>query len=70
MTVTVVLCRYPEDTPRAGELTAYVIQEDQRRGHNLLAGIRATGVPYAQEVVKREIRRIIPGVQITFEGPG
>jgi len=67
--IHVVFVRYPADTPKAGNLSAYVLQEGERRGHNLLAGIYATGVPYAQTVVKREIQRLIPGVKITFEGP-
>jgi hypothetical protein len=70
MQITVVLARYPEGTPRAGDLAAYVVQDNERRGRNLLAGIRATGVPYAQTVVKREIQRILPGARIRFEGPG
>jgi hypothetical protein len=69
MKLTVVLARYPPDTPQAGYLAAYIVQEGARRGRNLLAGIRATGVPYAQTMVQRELNCLIPGTEITFEGP-
>jgi hypothetical protein len=69
MKLTVVLARYPEGTPKAGQLAAYVVQELTKRGHNLLAGQQIIGVPAARDAVKRELRCLIPGVEIIFEGP-
>jgi hypothetical protein len=69
MKLTVVLARYPPDTPKAGYLAAYVVQELSKRGANLLAGRFFTGVPGAREAVKRELNCLIPGTEITFEGP-
>jgi hypothetical protein len=69
MKLTVVLARYPPDTPKAGCLAAYIVQEGARRGRNLLAGMHITGVPYARIMVQREMNCLIPGVKIEFEGP-
>jgi hypothetical protein len=67
--LTVVLARYPEGTPKAGQLAAYVVTEDDKRGRNLLAGMSITRVPYAQTMAKREINWLLPGAQVKFEGP-
>jgi len=69
MKLTVVFARYPPDTPKAGFLSAYVVQENATRGRNLLAGRYITGLPGAREAVKREIRWMIPGAEIEFDGP-
>jgi hypothetical protein len=69
MKLTVVLARYPPDTPKAGYLAAYAMSENSKRGRNLLAGTHITGVPYAKDTVKREISYLIPGAEVTFEGP-
>jgi hypothetical protein len=69
MKLVVVLARYPTGTPKAGYLAAYVVSDHAKRGRNLLAGMHITGVPYAHIVVKREIGYLMPGAEITFEGP-
>jgi hypothetical protein len=69
MKLTVVLARYPPNTPKAGYLAAYAVSEDARRGRNLLAGMHITGVPHAKNMVKRELNYLMPGAEITFEGP-
>jgi hypothetical protein len=64
MKLTVVLQRYPADSPHAGRLYAHVLQDGIKRGRNLLAGHRLTGVSYAQTVVTQELNDDVPGVPL------
>lgn len=69
MKLTVVLARYPPDTPKASYLAAYIVSENAKRGRNLLAGQHITGVPHAKNMVKRELNCLMPGFEVEFEGP-
>jgi hypothetical protein len=64
MKLPVVLQRYPTGGPQAGRLHAHVLQDGIKRGRNLLAGHRLTGVAYAQTVVTQELNDDFPGVPL------
>jgi hypothetical protein len=64
MRLPVVLQRYPAGDPSAGRLHAHVLQDGIKRGRNLLAGHRLTGVAYAQTVVTQALNDDFPNVPL------